>query len=309
MFDIVLKLAELEHLINKSFRTVLFNTYMHKASKEIIDYCLEHNVKQIIIGHNKLQKQESKLKNFVAIPTFRLIELIKYKAEYQGIEVIETEESYTSITSYLDKEEPIKDNANKARRQHRGLFVSNKGKKINADVNSAYQIMKKVIGDKIMFKYKVGNILDTECRYILNPVNCVGAMGKGLALQIAKKYPESVEPYKKDCRHGSLSIGRLTSFNAKDGKTIINFPTKDHWRDPSKYRYIESGLEHLAFYIKFSGNKNSHLSFAIPPLGCGLGGLKYGFIHELIQQYLSEFKNITFELYVTEEWLQKNKVR
>lgn len=127
-----------------------FNTYMHKTSKEIIDYCLEHNVKQIIIGHNKLQKQESKLKNFVAIPTFKLIELIKYKAEYQGIEVVETEESYTSITSYLDKEDPIKDNANKARRIHRGLFKSNKGKKINADVNSAYQIMKKVIGDKVI---------------------------------------------------------------------------------------------------------------------------------------------------------------
>ena len=139
---------KLETLYRK--RNNRFNTYMHKASKEIIDYCLEHNVKQIIIGHNKLQKQESKLKNFVAIPTFRLIELIKYKAEYQGIEVIETEESYTSITSYLDKEEPIKDNANKARRQHRGLFVSNKGKKINADVNSAYQIMKKVIGNDVI---------------------------------------------------------------------------------------------------------------------------------------------------------------
>ena len=153
-----------------------------------------------------------------------------------------------------------------------------------------------------MFKYVVGNILDTEAKYILNPVNCVGTMGKGLALQIAKKYPESVGPYKEDCQHGSLSIGNLTSFKAKDGKTIINFPTKDHWRDPSKYRYIESGLENLVFYIKFSGNENSHLSFAIPPLGCGLGGLKYDFVHELIQIYLSEFKNITFELYATEEW-------
>lgn len=139
---------KLETLYRK--RNNRFNTYMHKASKKIIDYCLEHNVKQIIIGHNKLQKQESKLKNFVAIPTFRLIELIKYKAEYQGIEVVETEESYTSITSYLDKEEPIKDNANKARRIHRGLFKSNKNKIINADVNSAYQIMKKVIGDKVI---------------------------------------------------------------------------------------------------------------------------------------------------------------
>lgn len=147
---------KLETLYRK--RNNCFNTYMHKASKEIIDYCLEHNVKQIIIGHNKLQKQKSKLKNFVAIPTFKLIKLIKYKAEYQGIEVIETEESYTSITSYLDKEDPIKDNANKARRIHRGLFKSNKNKIINADVNSAYQIMKKVIGDKVIKPIGKGSI-------------------------------------------------------------------------------------------------------------------------------------------------------
>lgn len=147
---------KLETLYRK--RNNRFNTYMHKASKEIIDYCLEHNVSQIIIGHNKLQKQESKLKNFVAIPTFKLIELIKYKAEYQGIEVIETEESYTSITSYLDKEEPIKDNADRFRRIHRGLFVSGKGKRINADVNSAYQIMKKVIGDKVIKPIGKGSV-------------------------------------------------------------------------------------------------------------------------------------------------------
>ena len=147
---------KLETLYRK--RNNRFNTYMHKASKEIIDYCLEHNISQIIIGHNKLQKQESKLKNFVAIPTFRLIELIKYKAEYQGIEVIETEESYTSITSYLDKEEPVKDNADHFRRIHRGLFVSSKGKRINADVNSAYQIMKKVIGDKVIKPIGKGSV-------------------------------------------------------------------------------------------------------------------------------------------------------
>lgn len=147
---------KLETLYRK--RNNRFNTYMHKASKEIIDYCLEHNVSQIIIGHNKLQKQKSKLKNFVAIPTFKLIELIKYKAEYQGIEVIETEESYTSITSYLDKKEPIKDNADRFRRIHRGLFVSGKGKRINADVNSAYQIMKKVIGDKVIKPIGKGSV-------------------------------------------------------------------------------------------------------------------------------------------------------
>lgn len=160
-----------------------------------------------------------------------------------------------------------------------------------------------------MFKYVVGNILDTECKYILNPVNCVGTMGKGLALQIAKKYPEAVEQYKLDCRNYTLHIGTLTSFKAKDGKTIINFPTKEHWRNPSKYRYIESSLEALVDHIKLSKSENSHLSFAIPPLGCGLGGLKYDFVHELIQQYLSEFKNITIELYVTQEWYNKHVQR
>lgn len=101
-------------------------------------------------------------------------------------------------------------------------------------------------------------------------------------------------------------FGSLTSFKARDGKTILNFPTKDHWRDPSKYRYIEAGLERLAFQIELSGHENSHLSFAIPPLGCGLGGLKYDFVHELIVQYLSKFKNFTFELYVEQDWYDKN---
>ena len=156
-----------------------------------------------------------------------------------------------------------------------------------------------------MFKYIVDNILDTECKYILNPVNCVGTTGKGLALQIAKAYPESINPYKEDCQDGSLSIGNLTSFKAKNGKTIIYFPTKEHWRNPSKYRYIEAGLENLAFLIKLSG-KDSAMSFAIPPLGCGLGGLKYDFVHELIQQYLGEFKNIIVELYVEQDWYDKH---
>lgn len=157
-----------------------------------------------------------------------------------------------------------------------------------------------------MFKYIVGNILDTECNYILNPVNCVGTMGKGLALQIAKKYPETVNSYKEDCQTGSLSIGSLTSFKAHDGKTIVNFPTKEHWRDPSKYRYIEAGLEKLTFIIELIGDKRTDLSFAIPPLGCGLGGLKYDFVHELIQRYLSKFENITVELYVEQDWYDKH---
>ena len=82
--------------------------------------------------------------SFVGIPHMRFIEMVQYKAQNVGIHVILTEESYTSGTSFLDKEEPVKANYNKSRRKKRGLFVSNYGIKINADVNGAYQIMKKV---------------------------------------------------------------------------------------------------------------------------------------------------------------------
>ena len=88
--------------------------------------------------------------NFVSIPFNRLIQMIEYKAKKIGITVIQTEESYTSGTSFLDNEPPTKEFYNKKRRIHRGLFKSNKGIIINADVNGAYQIMKKVFPNIIM---------------------------------------------------------------------------------------------------------------------------------------------------------------
>lgn len=123
--------------------------FIHKASKFIIDCALESNVSKIVIGNNKGWKQESKMskkvnQNFIGIPHQEFINKIIYKAENVGIEVILTEESYTSGTSFLDNEEPIKANYNKSRRKFRGLFISNNGIKINADVNGSYQIMKKV---------------------------------------------------------------------------------------------------------------------------------------------------------------------
>ncbi|KYH34109.1 putative transposase DNA-binding domain protein [Clostridium tepidiprofundi DSM 19306] len=102
-----------------------------------------------MIGNNKDWKRESKLskrinQSFVGIPHQRFIEMIQYKAEEVGLNVILTEESYTSGTSFLDDELPIKENYNKRRRIKRGLFKSNKGILINADLNGAYQIVKKV---------------------------------------------------------------------------------------------------------------------------------------------------------------------
>ena len=123
---------------------------LHKASRYIINYCVKNNIHTIVIGKNKEWKQNSRLskkvnQNFVQIPFARLIEMIQYKAEEKGIAVMLTEESYTSGTSFIDNEEPVKENYNKARRISRGLFVSNNGVKINADLNGAYQILKKVV--------------------------------------------------------------------------------------------------------------------------------------------------------------------
>ena len=123
--------------------------YMHKASKYLVDYALDNNFNTIVIGNNKGWKQESSMskrvnQSFVGIPHMRFIQMVQYKAQNIGLNVILTEESYTSGTSFLDNEEPIKANYNKSRRVQRGLFVSNNAIKINADVNGAYQIMKKV---------------------------------------------------------------------------------------------------------------------------------------------------------------------
>ena len=124
------------------------NDYLHKASKMVIMKALQHNISKIVIGNNKGWKQGVSLgkhtnQTFVSIPFARLIQMLTYKAQQVGIEVIVVEESYTSGTSYIDNETPVKDNCDKSRREYRGLFVSNKGIAINADVNGAYQILKK----------------------------------------------------------------------------------------------------------------------------------------------------------------------
>jgi putative transposase len=123
--------------------------YLHCTSKTIINYCKELNISTIVIGLNKTWKQESNLiksanQNFVQIPYDKLINMIKYKAEDVGINVIVNNESYTSGCSFLDGEYPCKENYNKSRRVARGLFKSDKGL-INADVNGAYNIILKAI--------------------------------------------------------------------------------------------------------------------------------------------------------------------
>ena len=130
-------------------RNAKVNDYMHKASRYIVDFCRNNDIHTLVIGYNKNWKQKSNMsknvnQSFVGLPTQRFIEMCQYKGQECGINVILSEESYTSGTSFLDNEEPIKENYNKERRIYRGLFISNREIKINADVNGSYQIMKKV---------------------------------------------------------------------------------------------------------------------------------------------------------------------
>ena len=117
---------------------------LHKISRAIINDLSHRGVSTVVVGKNTGQKIDNKLKNFVQVPLFRLIEMIKYKAELAGITFIQVNESYTSGTSFLDNELPTKEFYDKSRRKYRGLFLSNDSKRINADVNASFQIMKKI---------------------------------------------------------------------------------------------------------------------------------------------------------------------
>lgn len=131
-------------------RNFKINDYMHKASRKIVSYCVANGINTIIIGKNKGWKQHVNIgkrnnQTFTQIPFAQFISMIEYKAKERGIAVVTTEESYTSGTSFIDDEKPVKSNYNKSRRIKRGLFRSNDGTCINADLNAAYQIIKKVI--------------------------------------------------------------------------------------------------------------------------------------------------------------------
>ena len=128
-------------------RNQRIKNYMHNTSTLIIKWCVEHNIDTLVVGKNDTWKQEKKhMQNFTSIPYEMLLGQLQYKCENDGIKYIEVNEAYTSGTSYLDNEAPIKENYNKERRIQRGLFQA-KNMLINADVNGSLQIMRKVFPD------------------------------------------------------------------------------------------------------------------------------------------------------------------
>lgn len=138
--------------------------YMHNASAYIVKWCAENDIDTLVVGKNKEWKQNadmSKYSNqkFVSIPYQMLLQQLKYKCENVGIKYVETEESYSSGTSFLDGEEPVKQNYDKSRRIERGLFKSNSGLLINSDVNGSLQIMMKVFPNAFNERYGIEGVL------------------------------------------------------------------------------------------------------------------------------------------------------
>ena len=133
-------------------------------------------------------------------------------------------------------------------------------------------------------EYTTGDLLAADVDALVNPVNCVGAMGKGLALQFKRAYPGNYDAYVKACRRGDVRPGRMFTYETgKEGpRLVVNFPTKRHWKDSSRIEDIEAGLRGLAWEIATRGIR----SVALPAVGCGLGGLDWTEVCERIESTL-----------------------
>ena len=152
-----------------------------------------------------------------------------------------------------------------------------------------------------MIEYKNGDILREDVEAIVNTVNCVGIMGRGLALQFKNKFPQNFKEYQLACTNKEVQLGKM--FVHQTGqlinpKYIINFPTKGHWKQNSKIEDISNGLDDLTTIIE----KYSIKSIAIPPLGSGLGGLDWKMVKKLIEKKL---KNINCTVILFEPLEQK----
>jgi len=142
-----------------------------------------------------------------------------------------------------------------------------------------------------VIEYKTGNILAEEAEALVNTVNCVGVMGRGVALQFKKAWPANFEAYAAACRHEQMRPGRMFVFETGSltpPRYIINFPTKRHWRGKARIEDIEAGLQALVAEVRARGIR----SLAIPPLGAGLGGLDWPGIRDRIARAMAALEDV-----------------
>ena len=150
--------------------------------------------------------------------------------------------------------------------------------------------------------YIKGDMFDDQSEAIVNTVNCVGVMGKGVAKEFKRRWPDNFKMYKKLCDAKELSPGMMyihdnSGMFAKGPRFLINFPTKQHWRAKSKIEYIIDGLDSFVKQVRALGIK----SVALPPLGCGNGGLPWDKVRQLIEEKCAALPDVKFHVYTPRE--------
>lgn len=141
-----------------------------------------------------------------------------------------------------------------------------------------------------------GNIFDCDAEALVNTVNTVGVMGKGVALQFKERFPLNYELYVIACKKGEVQVGKMfitATSSLINPKWIINFPTKQHWHHKSNYTFIKTGLDDLVEQVKNMGIA----SIAIPPLGAGQGGLDWGKVKLILADKLSVLSNVEITIF------------
>lgn len=147
-----------------------------------------------------------------------------------------------------------------------------------------------------MIRFTNGNLLDANVDALVNAVNTVGVMGKGIALMFNERFPENYRVYAAACKAGEVETGRMfvQPVSQPDGpRWIINFPTKQHWRHPSKLEWVREGMAALREVIR----EKQIRSIALPPLGCGNGGLDWEVVRPLIEEALGDLKDVEIVVY------------
>jgi O-acetyl-ADP-ribose deacetylase (regulator of RNase III) len=147
-----------------------------------------------------------------------------------------------------------------------------------------------------MIKHVTGNLLEADAQALVNTVNTVGVMGKGIALQFRQAFPQNYEEYRKACAAGEVVPGHMFVYatgTLTNPRYIINFPTKRHWKGKTKIDDIRSGLDGLIETIKALEIK----SIAVPPLGCGNGGLRWEQVRPMIESAFAGLPDLLVLLY------------
>ena len=142
-----------------------------------------------------------------------------------------------------------------------------------------------------MIKFKTGDILSEDVEALVNTVNCVGVMGRGIALQFKNAFPENFKAYAAACKREEMQPGKMFVFETNElnnPKYIVNFPTKRHWRGKSRIEDVRAGLDALAEEIRMRNIR----SIAIPPLGSGLGGLNWDDVRPLMEEALGALADL-----------------